>query len=149
MSHKTPKIRALVRRFEGQPLDARYLGYFACFNRQEFYEAHDVLEDLWLEQKGAPDSDFYKALIQFAGAFVHLQKGRLRPAATLFRLSSTYLARFPSPHHQLDLVQVRALASAWAARLSEGNFLVNPLPAGPLPLLLPIDIRIASLLASQ
>ena len=25
-----------------------YQGYFQCFNAQQYYEAHDVLEHLWL-----------------------------------------------------------------------------------------------------
>jgi hypothetical protein len=48
MTHKSGKVAAMVTRFAGQRLDARYLGYFACFNEQQYYEAHDVLEDLWL-----------------------------------------------------------------------------------------------------
>jgi predicted metal-dependent hydrolase len=32
--------------------DPRYWGYFRTFNEGRFYEAHDVLEDLWLECRG-------------------------------------------------------------------------------------------------
>ena len=38
--------------------DPRYLGYFACFNDGLYYEAHDVLEDLWLHDKHGPDGAF-------------------------------------------------------------------------------------------
>ena len=41
----------MIESFRGQRLDAHYLGYFDCFNRQLFYEAHDVLEDLWLPDR--------------------------------------------------------------------------------------------------
>ena len=51
MSKKSEKIAAMVEPFRGQSLDARYLCYFALFNRQLFYEAHDVLEDLWLPER--------------------------------------------------------------------------------------------------
>jgi hypothetical protein len=50
MSKKSPKIAALIADLHGQARDAHYLGFFACFNRQLFYEAHDVLEELWLAQ---------------------------------------------------------------------------------------------------
>jgi hypothetical protein len=50
-----------------------YLAFFRCWNQQRYYEAHDVLEQLWLEKKSR-DADFFKGLIQAAGAFVHLQK---------------------------------------------------------------------------
>src|SRR4029434_6136936 len=83
-------------------LDPRYTGYFTCFNDAQYYEAHDVLEDLWLGDPGA-DYAFFKGLIQFAGAFVHLQKHvarpdhpkdgrRLRPAVRLFELAKANLA---------------------------------------------------------
>ena len=68
-------------------LPPNYVGFFACFNQQRFFEAHEVLEKLWLAQRGRPDADFFKALIQLAGAFVHLQRNRMRPAGTLLKLA--------------------------------------------------------------
>src|ERR1700730_1310110 len=50
-----------------------YLAFFRCWNEQRYYEAHDILEQLWLKTK-SPDADYFKGLIQAAGAFVHLQK---------------------------------------------------------------------------
>src|SRR5881227_2039899 len=50
-----------------------YVAFFRCWNEQRYYEAHDVLEQLWLK-KDSSDADFFKGLIQAAGAFVHLQK---------------------------------------------------------------------------
>jgi len=119
--------------FQGRELDARYLGYFDCFNRQLFYEAHDVLEDLWLLDKSGPDGNFYKGLIQLTGAFVHLQKNRLRPAAALFKLARTNLEKYPSPHEQLDLHCVLRLITTWLQRLEADNFTVNPLSATKVP----------------
>src|SRR5450631_3036445 len=96
------KSQRIARLVAGLPaggessLDPRYLGYFTCFNAGQYYEAHDLLEDLWLEHRSNPESAFYKGLIQFAGAFVHLKKqhgsplhpkhrDRLAPAARLFK----------------------------------------------------------------
>ncbi|HXG48995.1 MAG TPA: DUF309 domain-containing protein [Methylomirabilota bacterium] len=133
MSKKSPKIAALIQSFEGQPWPAHYLGYFACFNEGLFYEAHDVLEELWLAERGGPRDGFYKGLIQFAGAFVHLQKGRLRPAAALFRLSQSYLGRYPDRFDGLDLARVRSLADEWVASLETNGFADNPLPRNGPP----------------
>ena len=44
---KSDKIAKMVEKFRGRVLDAHYLAYFDFFNRQLFYEAHDVLENLW------------------------------------------------------------------------------------------------------
>ena len=74
-----------------------YRAFFRCWNEQRYYEAHDVLEQVWLKTE-SDDADYFKGLIQAAGAFVHLQKQfehpthpkhgrRLAPAVRLFRLA--------------------------------------------------------------
>ena len=123
----------MIESFQGQELAAHYLGYFDCFNRQLFYEAHDVLEDLWLADKYGPNGNFYKGLIQLAGAFVHLQKNRLRPSAALFKLARTNLEKYPSPHEKLNLAAVQQLMAGWELQLEKGEFLVNPLTATNVP----------------
>ncbi|HWN93456.1 MAG TPA: DUF309 domain-containing protein [Methylomirabilota bacterium] len=128
MSKKSAKIAALIEQCQGKDLPAHYLGYFECFNRQLFYEAHDVLEELWLgEGKGGANYGFYKGLIQFAGAFVHLQKDRLRPAAALFKLSQSYLQRFPAQHEGIDVGNLLSLAADWTGLLESSHFRENPL----------------------
>ncbi len=132
MSHKSARIARMIESFQGRDLDAHYLGYFDCFNRQWFYEAHDVLEDLWLADKKGPDGNFYKGLIQLAGAFVHLQKNRLPPSAALFKLAWRNLEAYPTTHQCLDLNAVRHLIADWLDQLEQGRYLVNPLtPARP------------------
>jgi predicted metal-dependent hydrolase len=98
-------------------MDPRYAGYFALFNEQKFYEAHDILEDLWLADKRGPDGDFYKGLIQLAGAFVHVQKDRLRPAAAVLKLARQNLRAYPPAHGQLNMVAVQRLISDWLNQL--------------------------------
>jgi predicted metal-dependent hydrolase len=116
--------------------DPRYLAYFTCFNTQRYYEAHDVLEHLWLEQTGG-ERDFCKGLIQLAGAFVHLQKQhehpahpkhgrRLRPAARLFLRAAEHLEIYPTPHWGLEVTALCALARRYAAELEQGGFSANP-----------------------
>ena len=60
MSKKSAKIAALIESCRGRGWDAHYLGYFECFNRGLFYEAHDVLEELWLQDRNGPNGNFYK-----------------------------------------------------------------------------------------
>src|SRR5271154_1594779 len=122
MSKKSAKIAALIDNCRGKDLDAHYLGYFECFNQGLFYEAHDVLEELWLADRQSPNYAFYKGLIQLAGAFVHLQKNRLRPSAALFKLARTNLAKYPTPHEGLDVVRVLGLIETWLAKLESGEF---------------------------
>lgn len=114
-------------------LDPHYLGYFECFNQQLFYEAHDVLEELWLQQRRQPNDLFYKGLIQLAGAFVHLQKNRLKPSAALFRLAENNLLQYPSIHERFEVAAALALIRDWIGRLESSNFTVNPLASGAAP----------------
>lgn len=131
--NKHERIAEFARQFSGDEVDPRYAGYFTLFNVQKFYEAHDVLEDLWLPDRHGANGDFYKGLIQLAGAFVHLQKNRLRPAAALFKLAQANLEKYPVSHERLDLAGVRQLIAQWLARLSENEFQVNPLAADHVP----------------
>ena len=133
MSRKSPRIAAAIEQFQGQKWDAHYLGFFDCFNRQLFYEAHDVLEELWLADRHGPDGAFYKGLIQLAGAFVHLQKERLRPSAALFKLARTNLEIYPKVHHALHRNDVLSMIESWLLSLEAGNFSENPLRSKPAP----------------
>ena len=133
MSKKSDAIAELIDQFKGRDLDAHYFGYFECFNRRLYFEAHDVLEELWLAQRSGPNYSFYKGLIQLAGAFVHLQKNRLRPAAALFKLADANLEKYPALHERLRVDVVRALISEWQQQLETNN--LNPLTAGTEPVL--------------
>lgn len=135
MSKKSGHIAARIASFQGQALDAHYLGYFDCFNRRLFYEAHDVLEELWLADRRGPDGDFYKGLIQLAGAFVHIQKNRRGPAEALFGLAQANLAKYGSPHHRLDLRNVQRLIEGWRRRVAGAENVAPLLAAGPAPVL--------------
>jgi predicted metal-dependent hydrolase len=138
VSKKSAKIAGLIESFHGHELNPHYLGYFECFNQGLFYEAHDVLEELWLIDRHGSNGAFYKGLIQLAGAFVHLQKHtelrpRLRPAAALLKLARTNLSSYPSQHHRLNVEGVLALIEDWLLRLEAGEFSVNPLTSQNAP----------------
>jgi hypothetical protein len=113
-----------------------YRAFFGCWNQQQYYEAHDVLEQLWLNTRSA-DSDFFKGLIQAAGAFVHLQKHfehpshakhsrRLPPAVRLFRLAEKNLASFAPWHHGLDVAALCQLLSRYADEIVASDYATNP-----------------------
>ena len=124
--NKDEKVREMAREFEGYPVDPRFAGYFILFNQGRYYEAHDVLESLWLPIRRGPEGDFYKGLIQLAGAFVHVQKGRAGSAYRLLRLARTNLARFPLDHMGLDGGAVVRFSDDWLRALENEP----PLPHG-------------------
>ena len=127
VTRKSTRIASMLDPHRGQGVDPHYAGYFHCFNHQLFYEAHDVLENLWLADKHGANGAFYKGLIQLAGAFVHLQKNRLRPAAALFKLARANLEKYPDLHDRLNLKAVQAIIHHWLAELESKNFEINPL----------------------
>jgi hypothetical protein len=111
-----------------------YRAFFQCWNEQRYYEAHDVLEQVWLQKTTTPeDAQYFKGLIQAAGAFVHLQKQfehpthpkhgrRLAPAVRLFRLAEKNLAPLGAERHDLDLVKFREMLSRYCGAVeSEGK----------------------------
>ena len=111
-----------------------YRAFFRCWNDQRYYEAHDVLEQVWLQRTTtADDAQYFKGLIQAAGAFVHLQKQfehpthpkhgrRLAPAVRLFRLAETNLAPLGEKRHDLDLVKFREMLSRYCGAVeAEGK----------------------------
>ena len=79
-----------------------YLAGVSLFNSREFFEAHEVLEDLWNE---CPNEDrrFYQAVLQAAVALHHFGNGNLRGAVKLFGTAKAYMEPYPNPHHGLDL----------------------------------------------
>jgi predicted metal-dependent hydrolase len=134
MTHKSPKIDKLLADVADDGIHARhYLGYFACFNRQLYYEAHDVLEELWLPLRGKPQARFYQGLIQVAGGFVHLQKNRIAPAGRLFALALANFESYPAHHAGIDLEAVRALCREQRAVILASNETVNPWSAEKAP----------------
>jgi predicted metal-dependent hydrolase len=113
-----------------------YRAFFRCWNEQQYYEAHDVLEQLWLNTKSR-DADFFKGLIQAAGAFVHLQKHfeyplhakhsrRLSPAVRLFRLAEKNLANFAPWYHGLDVAALCQFVGRYADEIVASDYTINP-----------------------
>lgn len=82
--------------------DPRYLDGVRLFNRREFFECHDVLEELWTELAG-DDRDFYQGLIQAAVALFHFGEGNLGGARKLYRSAKRYLAPYRPEFQRMDV----------------------------------------------
>ena len=142
---KGERISRLVTELAGKHVDPAkidiashpyYRAYFQCWNEQRYYEAHDVLEQLWLNTD-TDDDDFFKGLIQAAGAFVHLQKNfehpthakhsrRLKPAARLFLLAEKNLAPYLPVRHAFDVAALLELLRNAREEITRSGFKLNP-----------------------
>lgn len=77
----------------GDTPDPRFLAGVALFNAGEYFEAHEVWEDLWHE-RGPADRRFYQALIQAAVALYHHSRGNATGAARLCASGKRYMQPF-------------------------------------------------------
>ena len=79
-----------------------YLRGIAEFNRRNFFQSHEVWEELWLSESG-PARKFYKGLIQAAVALHHLSRGNAHGATRLLAGSTGYLEAYRSRYLGLDV----------------------------------------------
>ena len=105
-----------IESYEREGIDPALLAFLECFNRQEYFEAHKVLEPTWLGQRGKANEGFYKGLIQLAGAFVHLRAKRSAPAAALLALAQRNLASCPRNQEGLAVDEIRDQIAACLAQ---------------------------------
>ena len=85
--------------------DRRYLEGIRYFNECEFYEAHDVWEELWADYQG-PSRRFYQGLIQVAVCLHHFGNGNTRGAKKLYYSCRQYLDDYRPQHEGVDIVKL-------------------------------------------
>jgi predicted metal-dependent hydrolase len=64
-----------------------------AFNRGEFYECHEYLEEAWMQESGRVRF-LYQGILQVGVGFYHLQNGNWRGATGLLRNGSVRLEEF-------------------------------------------------------
>jgi uncharacterized protein len=109
--------------------DPRYLEGIAHFNRGDYFEAHEVWEELWKDCAG-PEASYYKGLIQASVALYHLHRGNIAGARRLFSSGRGYMLAHGSPFLGLDSAAFwRQMQEYFASRLDGG------LAAAPVPMM--------------
>jgi predicted metal-dependent hydrolase len=93
-----------------------YLKGIEHFNACDFYESHEVWEDLWKDYQG-PDRKFYQGLIQVAVALHHFGNGNIGGARKLYHSSRSYLQSYRPHHLGLDLEKLFAEMEACFAEI--------------------------------
>lgn len=79
-----------------------YLQGIEYFNACDFFESHEVWEELWANYQGS-SRKFYQGLIQVAVALHHFGNGNIRGAKKLYHSSRAYLEPYRPLHMGLDL----------------------------------------------
>ncbi len=103
--------------------DPRYLEGIRYFNECEFFEAHEVWEDLWQEYTG-PARHFYQGLIQVAVCLHHFGNGNTTGAKKLYNTCRGHLDDYQPHYLGLDLDKLLTELRACCAEIlaSEEKF---------------------------
>ena len=66
----------------------------ALFNRGEFYEAHELLEDAWHDEQSEV-RELYRGILQIAVMYFHITRGNYEGAVKMYERSQKWLIRWP------------------------------------------------------
>jgi predicted metal-dependent hydrolase len=88
------------------------------FDRAEYFEAHEVWEDLWNESEGAR-TPFLQGLIQVAVALHHAGNGNFKGTRKLFASSLGYLEKGRSDSDPVDIDTLRDFVLEFELALQE------------------------------
>src|SRR5439155_21045813 len=68
------------------------------FNDEYFFEAHEVLEDVWKQEYGEPRL-FLQGLIQISAAYHHYKNRNIVGVATLLHQITDKITMYPTLYH--------------------------------------------------
>ena len=86
---------------------SQYLEGIRLFNEEEFFDCHDILEELWAETPGE-EKKFLQGLIQASVALFHFGNENLGGARKLYLTSRKYLESYGDVYWGIDLKQFLA-----------------------------------------
>jgi len=90
------------------------------FNRAEFFEAHEVLEDVW-RAAPAEEKKMLQGLIQVAVALHHHSRGNLAGARSLLKRAVGNLSGQRGEFAGLELISLLESLERWENALVEGE----------------------------
>ena len=88
------------------------------FNHGEFFDAHEVLEDVW-RAAPEPEKRFLQGLIQVAVALHHHSTGNPLGARSLLARASRNLSTYPAYFCGIELEEFRQSLASWESALVE------------------------------
>jgi len=87
-------------------LDPHVIEGLELYNAREYFECHEVLENAWRAEKG-PIRELYRAILQVAVGYYHIQRGNYIGARKMFKRSRRWLAPFPDTCQGINLAGLR------------------------------------------
>ncbi len=89
---------------------------FEMFNRGEYYQQHDLFEELWMKTEG-PVRDLYRAILQIGVAYYQIERGNYRGALKMLQRSVQWLYFLPDTCQTIDVARLRQESYALRAEL--------------------------------
>lgn len=86
------------------------------FNRRDWHECHETVEDLWIGAAGET-RDFYQGIIQIAIALHHWRNGNYGGAVSLLKGGTGYLRRVSDRCQWVDVAGLIANSDAMRSAL--------------------------------
>ncbi len=105
---------------------ARFREGIKLFNSAEFFEAHEVLEDVWRAAPAA-EKKFLQGLIQVAVALLHHSKKNRVGARSLLARARRNLSGYPDEFGGIKLKPFLESLARWQAALEDSQ----PVPSLP------------------
>ncbi|PCJ20102.1 MAG: hypothetical protein COB02_05750 [Candidatus Cloacimonadota bacterium] len=93
-----------------------------CFNKKQFFEAHEEWEQIWLKCTFLDEKLFFQSLILLAGVGVHLQKNRLPAANRLIVLGKKKLLLISNNVFSMYAHKLNILFEAISESFTKDNF---------------------------
>jgi predicted metal-dependent hydrolase len=92
-----------------------YLLFMYYFNvKRDYYECHDVMEELWLEERR---DRFYQGLLQVAVGLYHFRWNNIKGSILLFEGAVEKLEPYPDVMGGIDLKKIRDEAGEYLFKL--------------------------------
>ena len=100
------------------PASNQLLKGVRLFNTGEYFECHEVLEELWLAERG-PIRHLYQGVLQIGVALLHRQRGNFNGAVALLQSGLRHIAPFAPVCQQLDLARLSRECEILLAHLQQ------------------------------
>ena len=114
--HAKPDDSAELTRQAQMPLPELAHKAIEQFNQQEFFEQHELFEELWRAEPG-PVRQMYQGILQVGVAYLQIQRQNYVGARKLFQRAWQYLNVLPNVCRGVNIAQLKADTQAAQAEL--------------------------------
>ncbi len=102
---RTPDRAALISACQAE-LSPQAVHGLELFNRGEYFEAHEALEEAWNESE-PPGRELYRAILQIGVAYLQIERGNYHGAVKMFLRVRQWIDPLPDRCRGVDVARLR------------------------------------------